>query len=119
MSAAKLKLTIDQGSTYRKTITWKTGPITLLVPVDLSLCTARMQIRSEVAASDFLYELTTENGGITLGGTTGTIDLYISDSDTSSFDWVVGVYDLEIEFTNLDVRRILSGQVIVSPEVTR
>ena len=64
---AKLKLTIYQGATFRKRLTWK-GPLPAQTPIDLTGCTARMQVRPEVESSTVLLELTTANGGITLGG---------------------------------------------------
>lgn len=119
MSAApaKLPLKIYQGATFRKVVTWKVGDPA--VPVDLTGCSARMHVRAKLEATTPLLVLTTENGGIALGGTEGTVTLYVSDSDTSALDWVAAVYDLEIEFTNGDVRRLLYGAVTVSKEVTR
>lgn len=117
MSAAKLKLAIEQGATFRKVLTWKAG--TPAVPVNLTGCTARMQIRKEIASATPYIELTTENGGITLGGVAGTISLFISPTDTAAFTWTAGVYDLEIVFSPTDVRRLVYGPVTVSPEVTR
>lgn len=117
MSAGKLKLRIEQGATFRKLLTWKAG--TPAVPVDITGCTARMQIRADIDDADPLISLTTENGGITLGDTAGTIELYISDTDTAAITWETGVYDLEIILANGDVRRLLYGTVTVTPEVTR
>ena len=117
MSAGKLKITIDQGATFRKRMTWTTGDPPL--PVDLTGCTARMQIRDEIADADPLITLTTENNGIVLDDVLGTIDLYISDTDTAAIEWTTGVYDLEIILANGDVRRLLYGPVTVTPEVTR
>ncbi len=117
MAAEKLKLLIEQGATFRKTLTWKAG--TPPVPVNLTGCTARMQMRTEIAAATPLVTLTTENGGIVLGGTAGTIELFIAAVDTAAFTWTTAVYDLEIILANGDVRRLLYGPVTVSPEVTR
>ena len=117
MAAAKLKLIVEQGATFRKTLTWKAG--TPALPVDLTGCTARMHIRAEVASTATLATLTTENGGITLGDALGTIVLFISPTDTALFTWTDGVYDLEIVFSLTDVRRLVYGPVTVDPEVTR
>ena len=114
---AKLKLTIYQGATFRKRLTWSAG--TPAVPVDLTGCTARMQVRPEVESSTVLLELTTANGGITLGGVAGTIELFVSDDASTLFTWTAGVWDLEIEFPGGDVRRLAQGSISVSPEVTR
>jgi len=117
MAAFKVPLKIDQGATFRKSVTWKAG--TPAAPVDLTGCTARMHVRSEVKSATVLLDLTTANGGITLGGAAGTVDLYLTDDQTTAITWTSAVYDLEVEFANGDVRRLLYGSVTVSPEVTR
>ena len=117
MAAEKLKLLVEQGATFRKTLTWKAG--TPPVPVNLTGCAARMQMRTEIAAVTPLVTLTTENGGIVLGGTTGTIGLFIAPVKTAAFARTTAVYVLEIILANGDVRRLLYGPVTVSPEVTR
>lgn len=115
---AKLKLTIYQGATFRKRLTWK-GPLPTQTPIDLTGCTARMQVRPEIESATVLLELTTANGGITLGGVAGTIELFVSDDASTLFTWLSGVWDLEIEFASGEVRRLVQGTVSVSPEVTR
>ena len=117
MSAAKLKLAIEQGATFRKVLTWKAG--TPAVPVNLTGCTARMQIRKEISNATPYVTLTTENGGIELGGVAGTITPAITPTATAAFTWTAGAYDLEIVFSPTDVRRLVYGPVTVSPEVTR
>ena len=119
-SPAKLKFTIYQGATFRKRLRWSdkaTG-----TPIDLTGCTARMQVRAETSAPAVLLDLTTENGGITLGGAAGTIDLYVGATATAAINWEGGVFDLEIIHPGAlpdDVTRIVQGTVSVSPEVTR
>lgn len=110
-------IALHQGSTHRETFTWQTGAPP--APVDLTGCTARMQVRATVNSPAKLLELTTENGGITLGGTAGTIAIVVAASATAGQAWREGVYDLEIVFGGGDVRRLLSGAVTLSPEVTR
>jgi hypothetical protein len=113
----KHNITIIQGATLRDETTWRAG--TPSVPVDLTGCTARMQVRERVNSPAALLTLTTENGGISLGGTAGTVNIFMSATATAALTWKGGVYDLEIEFGNGDVRRLLAGSVSVSPEVTR
>lgn len=114
---AKLKFTIYQGATFRKRLAWKAGKPS--VAVDLTGCTARMQVRAEVESAAVLLSLTTTNGGIVLGGATGTVDLYVSDEDTAAITWGGGVWDLEIEHPAGEVTRLAQGSISVSPEVTR
>ena len=116
---AKLKFTIYQGATFRKRLTWKAPDGT---PIDLTGCTARMQVRSEVESDVVLLSLTTENGGITLGGSAGTVNLYLGAVATAALAFEGGVFDLEIIHPGAlpdDVTRLGQGYLNVSPEVTR
>lgn len=117
----KVPLKIYQGATFTKSLTWKTAPDenAATTPVNLTGCTARMQIRAKLESTAPLLSLTTENGGISLGGTAGTVELLIDADDTTAITWKAGVYDLEIVFAGGEVRRLMYGSVTVSPEVTR
>jgi len=120
--SAELGLEIEKGSTFRHTLTWKSGAVGLETPVDLTGATARMQLRQTVTAAAIDYEMTTENGGITLGSTDpidGTINLYMSNTDTTAFAWTKAVYSLEIQLANGDVRTIVRGNVTAYDETTR
>lgn len=111
------RLTIYQGSTFRWHAVLKNGKPP--VATDLTGYTARMQIRSEVEATNVLVSLTTENGGIALGGVDGTIDLLIDAATTATYTWESGVYDIEFIYPSGEVQRKIQGTVTVSPEVTR
>jgi hypothetical protein len=113
----RVNLTIYQGSTFLKTLTWKTGEPA--APVDLTGCSARMQVRQPLDSSVVLLELTTGNGRIALGGAAGTVELSMTAADTAALTWPYGVYDLEIVHPGGDVRRLLAGKVKVVLEVTR
>lgn len=122
MGAAKLNLRIEQGTTYvgpgnNGDAVYKVGLIP--VAVDLTGCTARMQIRPSINSSTVLLELTTVNGRITLGGLTGSIRLNLSAAETAAINWDAAFYDLELVFPNGFVKRLLQGKVTISKEVTR
>lgn len=118
MQAFSQDLTILRGATFEETFTWSEGR--KRTPVDLTGCTARAHIRASADAEEVLVTLTTENGGLTLGGVAGTITLFIADSETSEIEWTDGVYDLEIVQTPISrVKRLMQGTVSVSPNVTR
>lgn len=116
MPAGSLDLTIEQGATYEKKFIWKDAN-SVLIP--LTGYVARMQVRAVLADAEFLIELTTENGGIALGGANGEIDLLISATDTAAITWFTGVYDLELQDGSGKVTRLLEGKVKVKAEVTR
>ena len=114
---AKLKLKIIQGATFRKPLVWLAPDKT--TPIDLTGCTARMQVRSEVESPAVLLELTTENGGIAIDGPAGKLTLRISPTATAAIAWESGVWDLEVVHPSGDVTRLAQGAISVSPEVTR
>ena len=116
---------IFQGATFSQTLFYETGEPS--APVNLANYSAKMQIRSKPESKAIILELSTTTGGgngrITLGTsgdfTTGAINLFISASDTASLSVCQNaVYDLELTSGSI-VTRILQGNVIISPEVTR
>lgn len=75
-----------------------------------------MQIRMAVGGT-VLINLT-DTDGITLGGAAGTIDIYISDTQTEAIAVRRAVYDLYIQFAAGDRTRLLEGKVVIDPAVT-
>lgn len=114
MIPGKYNIVCPQGATFNKRVTYLIDD----VPVDLNGYTARMQVRESYNSKTFIVELTTENGGITLGGGLGTIDLYIDDLVTQTFLAKEYVYDIEL-VSGSNVYRLIEGKFIVTPEVTR
>ncbi len=114
--AARLDLVIEAGATFAYSLTWNDAAGT---PVDVTGYKARMQFRTDYAATDPFLELTTENGGIVVGAAAGRIDLLISAVDTDAIAEPGGVYDLELESGGGVVTRLLMGGVSISPQVTR
>lgn len=111
----KRKLRIFKGATFNPGWTWKPGG----VPMDFTGCSARMHVRSAYG-EPVLLELTTENGGIVLGGVDGTLDLWLGATDTAAITWTEGVFDIEVQYAAGpdDVDRLIQGTITVSQEVT-
>jgi len=119
----ELDIEVDKGSTLRHAFTWKSGNKGSEVPVDLSGCTARLLVKdlneySQVGTTE-LYDMTTENGRITLNNNLGEIELYVSDEDSTAFTWNNGYYGLEIYFSNGDTKRLLRGRFTAYDEIVR
>lgn len=110
------KLCIEKGSTYRKTFQWLAEDE--VTPIDLTGYSARMQIRSSYESTDYILELTTENGGISITPLDGKINLYIPESITSKISEDVGVFDIELIIAT-DVYRFLKGSVRFDKNVTK
>jgi hypothetical protein len=118
MQPAHIDLDVYKGSTFVKIIQWKTGdPATA---VNLTGCTARMQIRKTVNDTVVLDTLTTENGKIVIHEPlNGKFKILIPANISTAYTFTSAVYDLEIIFTDLTVIRIIEGCFNAVPEVTR
>lgn len=92
-------------------------------PIDLTGCSAQLQARRDISDVDPVFDLSTTDGSITLGGVNGTITLSISATDTGAFavDWdgEVWYHDLKLTFPDDTVQRTYQGAIIVSQAVTR
>ena len=117
MASFKVNLSIDQGASFSKTVTWKAG--TPAVPVDLTGCTALAQVRAQLGSAEIQHTFSTTLGNLFLGGTAGTIDLVMEDEQTAAATWKTGVYDLLILFPNGSKRRLMNGNITIKPGVTR
>jgi hypothetical protein len=114
MTPGKYNMICPQGATFAKQLTYAIDG----EPVDLTTYTARMQVREKHTSKTALVNLTTENGGIALGDDEGTINLYITNENTTTIPAKDYVYDLEL-ISSGEVYRLLEGKFIVTPEVTR
>jgi hypothetical protein len=116
MTAGTYDITIEQGATYSQVFTWKNSAGTA---INVTGYTARMQARESVDTASTFIALTTENGGIALGGAAGTITLAMTATATAALSVFSGFYDLELISGSGIVTRLLQGSLTVSPEVTR
>lgn len=128
IAPAKLDFSVRKGSTLRRTLTWYSDPVWLdaretqldvanSTPLDLSGYTARMQVRAKTG-NQVVFDLTTENGGLTLGGAAGTITFFISHVDTDNPSSDKNVYDLEIVDLTGDVIPLVAGAFVLVNQVT-
>jgi predicted MFS family arabinose efflux permease len=115
MAAGTLDFTIEQGATFNLLLTWKIND----VAVNLTNWTARLQARVDVEDTQTVLTLTTENGGITLGGALGTISLDQTATQTALLPAGTYVYDLELISGVGAVTRLVQGELNISAEVTR
>ena len=116
--AGLYNIVADQGSTLARTVIWKDPA---KKPILLGGYTARMKVRTDSTNPTVVLELTTENGGIELGATNGYINLLITDEVMATISEGKYQYDLELvaPSSNLYVYKILRGNFVVRPEVTR
>jgi hypothetical protein len=88
-------------------------------PVPLAGLTARMQLREKLLSESVIYELNTSNGGIVFDEEYMTITIAVPDNITESFNFISGVYTLELQYPNGDTSTFAKGSVSLEKEVTR
>lgn len=115
MQPGSLDFLMPKGSTFSRTLTWKVNGSA----VNLTSYTARMQARTSHISNTVVLDLTTANSKITLGGTAGTVTLTLSAADTAAITQTSLAYDLELVSAGGVVTRLVEGQIVLTPEVTR
>lgn len=112
MSAGTYNLVIDQGSSFALDLVIKEGGAAL----NLTQYTGRAQLRTSVSASSVSATFTVTK----TNAAEGSLKMELAATTSASLAAGQYVYDLEI-FTANDaiVKRILQGDVTLTPEVTR
>lgn len=114
MSAGRYNILMEQGATFSLPLVYQDSTGT---PVDLTTYTAILQVR-ENPASPVIVELSTSNGGITLGGVLGTITLFLSAVATSLLPAGEFFYDLKLH-PGVAGERLLEGAFTIRAQVTQ
>ncbi len=109
---------MNQGATFSLDLTWREADET---PVDLSGATGSLPIYEKVPTTvkpyfelTKVFEFTTADSSMVLGGALGTISLSADATTTDSFDWDDALYDLFIQFPGGDTVRLLDGHVVLA-----
>lgn len=118
MAAGRHRIKCEQGTTFRLVATYKDDSGD---PVNLTGYSARMQVRRSHASDSTLLDLASTGGSprITVAGSTGVITVTVPASITAELPAGRFVYDLEIISGGGEVTRIIEGDFVVDPEVTR
>jgi hypothetical protein len=122
MAAPVYNTTIERGSTFQLTVTYKDASGTV---VNLTGWTFRMQVRESQSAATTI--LTSEGGSPTIAidetnKATGVLIFSVTPTNTTAISpstLTTAYYDIEIQKTSTgEVRRILQGKLNISPEIT-
>lgn len=115
INPANLNLTIYQGYTFNDVWYWENEDGT---PVDLTTYTATIQARYNLTDSSPFLTLSTLNGGITLGGTAGSILVNMSSAATATLTPGEGVWNLQMVGGGIS-GALLQGIIIIQEMPTR
>lgn len=122
MRPSNQTLTIYGGQTLRDPFQFVDGDGE---PVDLTGRSARMQAREAVSSPEVKLELSTDDGTIVIGPD-GLLTLSLDAEATAAL--VDGVYDVQTWVYDLEITtpasppvvdRVMTGVVVVHPEITR
>ena len=113
MSAGKYNIEIHQGVDYTQVVTIKTKADG--TPIDFTGATIRGQIRETAASTVVIASFTVVNEDLA----NGTFVLNIPSATTTTLSFTTAVYDVEVQYPNGSVDRLLQGRAVFSPEVTR
>lgn len=110
---------IPQGTDVRRIFALKSS--CTRQAIDLTMCKARMQIRTNVYATRYCdtIDSTVDDGRCTIDEKAGTVTIIWPHELTSSLPVGRLFYDLEIESAVGEIARVLEGQITVTAEVTR
>jgi hypothetical protein len=121
MTAGTHNITLDPRGSYREHYVFNTtNPV---APMDLTGYEARAQVRDRPEGTNIyitVSEVPSADGYLILGGLTGTVDVFFSDTATARLAGVRrAAWDLFLENPNgEDVPKVLKGKVTVDPSVT-
>lgn len=112
-------ITIQKGVTFIYPILiWQDNRITRK---NLTGFTAILKISRKLPNGDLettpIIELTTENGGITLGGLEGTIDLFIDATTTATLPSINAFYELQL-INGINTEIALTGEASIKDTIT-
>jgi len=114
MSAGRYNILMEQGATFSLPLVYQDSTGT---PVDLTTYTAILQVRKN-PSSPVILELSTANGGITLGGALGTITLNAAATATSLLPAGEYFYDLKLH-PGAAGERLLEGAFTIRAQVSQ
>lgn len=106
---------IDQGADWFFNVTYENPAGT---PVNITSYTAALQLRSLPESTTAVLSLAT-GSGITITGASGLVAVHATAVQTGAIIAGDYYYDLEITSPQGVVTRLVQGQAIVNPQVTR
>jgi hypothetical protein len=112
LTPAPVKWTIYEGATFKQQILVLTSGIGS-PPVDLTNYHGVLTVWN-MPAQDILLQLTDANGGLTFGGTAGTIEVYIPSATTSLLTWRTAFFDLLAQEPGGDLDALIRGNFTVT-----
>jgi hypothetical protein len=89
-----------------------------VTPINLTGATAKMQVRNTQGGDKLAFTLTSPSGGITINGSTGTLTIKMTPTQTNKLFYPKSAYDIMVVDSNGNKIKLLEGFMTLSRSVT-
>jgi len=107
---------VDQNTTFKFEIQYTQDDET--TPIDLFGASAKMQVRDIKGGAAVAFTLTSPSGGITIDGSTGTLRITMTPTQTNKLFYPKSSYDIMIIDSNGNKTKLLEGFMTLKRSVT-
>ncbi len=113
--AGQKNLEVDQNATFTFTIEYKDSSG---VAINLTNCSAKMQVRDTKGGSKLAFSLTSPSGGITIDAALGKLTIKMTPTQTNKLFYPKSSYDVMLTDSNQNKTKLLEGFITLSRSVT-
>jgi hypothetical protein len=106
---------VDQNTTFMFTIDYKDNDGD---PINLTDCSAKMQVRDTKGGSKLAFTLTSPVGGISIDEAAGRLTIRMTPTQTNKLFFPKSSYDIMLTDSNLNKTKILEGFLTLNRSVT-
>jgi hypothetical protein len=113
--AGKKNWEVDQNATYTFQVIYKDPDDNI---IDLTNCSAKMQVRDLQGGSKLAFTLTSPSGGISIDEPAGKLTIRMTPTQTNKLFYPKSSYDIMLTDSNLNRTKLLEGFITLSRSVT-
>ncbi len=113
--AGQRNLEVDQNATFTFTIEYKDNSD---VAINLTNCSAKMQVRDTKGGSKLAFSLTSPSGGINIDPALGKLTIKMTPTQTNKLFYPKSSYDVMLTDSNSNKIKLLEGFITLSRSVT-
>jgi hypothetical protein len=113
--AGQKNFEVDQNTTFTFTVEYKDNDGD---PINLTNCSAKMQVRDTKGGSQLAFSLTSPSGGIIIDAALGKLTIKMTPTQTSKLFYPKSSYDIMLTDSNLNKTKLLEGFITLSRSVT-
>lgn len=113
--AVQKNFTVDQNTTFTFEVVYKDST---QAPINLTGCSAKMQVRDTAGGSKLAFTLSSPSSGIIINGSAGKITVKMTPTQTNKLFYPKSSYDLMLTDTNSNKTKLIEGFITLSRSVT-